>query len=56
MTNVGLFFTSPYDLELVDYVDKYVPAYKISSRRYNLFEIVNDYPAKKAGDLTSRTN
>ncbi len=25
------FFTSPYSIELVDYIDKYVPAYKIGS-------------------------
>ena len=50
---MGLFFTSPYDLELVDYVDKYVPAYKIGSRDITYLEIVNKIASKKAGDLAT---
>ena len=47
VTNVGLFFTSPYDLELVDYVDKYVPAYKIGYGDITYLEIVNKIASKK---------
>ncbi len=34
------FFTSPYSIELVDYVDKYVPAYKIGSGDITWHEII----------------
>ena len=34
------FFTSPYSFELVDYVDKYVPAYKIGSGDITWLEII----------------
>ena len=50
-----IIFTSPYDLELVDYVDKYVPAYKIGSRDITYLEIVNKIAIKKAGDFSYRS-
>ncbi len=34
------FFTSPYDLELVDYIDRFVPAYKIGSGDITWTEII----------------
>ena len=34
-----VFFTSPYDLDLVDYVNKYVPAFKIGSGDITYIEI-----------------
>lgn len=40
------FFTSPYDLEIVDAVDKYVPAYKIGSGDITWLEIIR-YIAEK---------
>jgi N-acetylneuraminate synthase len=40
------FFTSPYSLELVDYIDKYVPAYKIGSGDITWHEIIK-HIAKK---------
>lgn len=40
------FFTSPYSLELVDYIDQYVPAYKIGSGDITWTEII-EYIAKK---------
>jgi|TARA_B110001452_G_scaffold263189_1_gene264284 sialic acid synthase SpsE len=42
-----IFFTSPYDLELVDHVDKYVPAYKIGSGDITYLEIINKIASKK---------
>ena len=42
-----IFFTSPYDLELVDFVDEYVPAYKIGSGDITYLEIVNKIASKK---------
>jgi N-acetylneuraminate synthase len=44
---VGIsFFTSPYSMELVDYVNEYVPAYKIGSGDITWIEIV-EYISKK---------
>jgi len=40
------FFTSPYSLELVDYVDKYVPAYKIGSGDITWIDIVEKIASK----------
>jgi len=42
-----IFFTSPYDLDLVDYVDKYVPAYKIGSGDITYLEIIKKIAGKK---------
>ena len=42
-----IFFTSPYDLELVDYVNKYVPAYKIGSGDITYLEIIKKIASKK---------
>ncbi len=45
--NAGIsFFTSPYSFELVDHIDKYVPAYKIGSGDITWLEII-EYIAKK---------
>jgi N-acetylneuraminate synthase len=45
--DVGIaFFTSPYDFELVDHVDPYVPAYKIGSGDVTWLEII-EHIAKK---------
>lgn len=40
------FFTSPYSFDLVDYVDKYVPAYKVGSGDVTWHEIIR-YMGKK---------
>lgn len=40
------FFTSPYDFDLVDYIDPYVPAYKIGSGDITWIEII-EYIASK---------
>lgn len=40
------FFTSPYSMELVDYIDPYVPAYKIGSGDITWIEMV-EYIASK---------
>lgn len=40
------FFTSPYSLELVDYVDSYVPAYKIGSGDITWPQIINKMGSK----------
>ena len=40
------FFTSPYDLDIVDQVDKYLPAYKIGSGDITWIEII-EHIAKK---------
>ncbi len=40
------FFTSPYSIDLVDYVDEYVPAYKIGSGDITWLEII-EYIASK---------
>ena len=41
-----IFFTSPYDLDLVDYVNKYVPAYKIGSGDITYLEIIKKIAKK----------
>ena len=51
-----IFFTSPYDLELVDYVDKYVPAYKIGSGDITYLEIVNKIASKKKPVILARAS
>ena len=44
---VGIdFFTSPYSLELVDYVDPFVPAYKIGSGDITWLEIIDHISRK----------
>ena len=40
------FFTSPYDLELVDHVDPYVPAFKIGSGDITWLEIIQHIASK----------
>ncbi len=42
-----VFFTSPYDLDLVDYVNKYVPAFKIGSGDITYIEIIKKIASKK---------
>ncbi len=45
---VGItFFTSPYSFDLVDYVDPYVPAYKIGSGDITWTQIINHICSKK---------
>lgn len=41
------FFTTPYALELVDYMDPYVPAYKIGSGDITWLEMIERVAAKK---------
>jgi N-acetylneuraminate synthase len=41
------FFTSPYSIELVDYVDPYVPAYKIGSGDITWLEIIKHIANKQ---------
>lgn len=41
------FFTSPYSLELVDYVDPFVPAYKVGSGDITWPEIIEKMGSKK---------
>jgi sialic acid synthase SpsE len=44
---VGItFFTSPYDFDLVDHIDQYVPAYKIGSGDITWIELVKYIAAK----------
>jgi sialic acid synthase SpsE len=45
------FFTSPYDLELVDHVDPFVPAFKIGSGDITWLEIVEHIAAKQKPTL-----
>jgi N-acetylneuraminate synthase len=40
------FFTSPYSLELVDYVDPFVPAYKVGSGDITWLEIIEHMSSK----------
>ena len=35
-----IFFTSPYDLKIIDYIDKFIPAYKIGSGDITYLEII----------------
>ena len=39
--------TSPYSLELVDHVDKYLDAYKIGSGDITWYEIINHIVSKQ---------
>ena len=41
-----IFFTSPYDLNIVDFVDDYVPAYKIGSGDITYIEIIKKIASK----------
>ena len=41
------FFTSPYDFDLVDHIDPYVPAYKIGSGDITWIEMIEYIAAKK---------
>ena len=41
------FFTSPYSIDLVDHVDKFVPAYKIGSGDITWLEIIKHISKKK---------
>ena len=41
------FFTSPYSLEIIDYVDDYVPAYKIGSGDITWIEIIKHIANKE---------
>jgi sialic acid synthase SpsE len=40
------FFTSPYDIELVDHVDPYVPAFKIGSGDITWYDIIKHIASK----------
>lgn len=40
------FFTSPYSLDLVDYIDSYIPAYKIGSGDITWIEIIKKIASK----------
>ncbi len=42
-----IFMTSPYSLELVDHVDKYLDAYKIGSGDITWYEIINHIASKQ---------
>ncbi len=45
---VGItFFSSPYDFEVIDYLDEYVPAYKIGSGDITWIEIIEHIASKK---------
>lgn len=45
--DVGItFFTTPYSMELVDYLDKYVPAYKIGSGDITWLELIEKVALK----------
>ena len=48
------FFTSPYSLELVDYVDQFVPAYKVGSGDITWIEVI-EYMASKGKPLLLAT-
>ncbi|MGO2335524.1 N-acetylneuraminate synthase family protein [Providencia sp.] len=46
--NVGVdFFTSPYSMDLVDFVDPYVPAYKVGSGDITWLQIIEKMASKK---------
>ena len=51
---VGIEFTSPYSIELVDFVDEYVQVYKIGSGDVNWLEII-EHVAKKNKPLIIAT-
>ena len=40
------FFTSPYDIEAIDFVDRFVPAYKIGSGDITWHEAINHMASK----------
>lgn len=42
-----IFFTSPYSMDLVDYVDKFIPAYKIGSGDITYLDIIKKIASKK---------
>jgi sialic acid synthase SpsE len=45
--NIGIdFFTSPYDLEAIDFVDEFVPAYKIGSGEITWLEAIEHIASK----------
>ena len=47
-TKAGIaFFTSPYSVDIVDYIDQYVPAYKIGSGDITWVELVQHIAAKQ---------
>ena len=41
-----IFFTSPYDLKIIDYIDKFIPAYKIGSGDITYLEIIKKIASK----------
>lgn len=41
-----IFFTSPYDLEIIDYIDNFIPAYKIGSGDITYLEIIKKIASK----------
>ena len=41
-----IFFTSPYDLKVIDYIDKFIPAYKIGSGDITYLEIIKKIASK----------
>jgi len=42
-----IFFTSPYDPSIIDYIDPYIPAYKIGSGDITYIEIIKKIASKK---------
>ena len=40
------FFTSPYDLEIIDIIDKFIPAYKIGSGDITYIDIIKKIASK----------
>ena len=40
------FFTSPYDLEIIDIIDKLIPAYKIGSGDITYIDIIKKIASK----------
>jgi len=53
--SIGIdFFTSPYDLEAIDFVDEFVPAYKVGSGDITWLEAI-DYMASKGKPILIAT-
>ena len=53
--SIGIdFFTSPYDLEAIDFVDEFVPAYKVGSGDITWLEAI-DYMASKGKPILLAT-
>ena len=53
--SIGIdFFTSPYDLEAIDFVDEFVPAYKVGSGDISWLEAI-DYMASKGKPILLAT-